>query len=431
MLGGVAVCSIGLLALGSVGCGRPVAHVLADLAVSGASHPTLPRPDALSESARAAGYRILGGDLHCHVRPPDGYPHVSRTVAETVALAREEKLDFVVLTPHLRAGFFLDEGRRAVAIAQQRTLAEEVRRAAGSGPVFVVGFEYTDFTYGHLGASFGDLEAVLAAVPVHEAQARPGRFFDEYVRRGGFLVINHPLLVPLDTLIPWARYDMSWQPFTRRMPEPFPDEIMTAGRLAQGIEVFNLAVSEMRDRLMLFDRHHSLREAMRLVDWQITLRPRRFVPVGGSDSHSAHLRATTFVLASARTPESIRDALRAGRVCVREPAACSLEARGEGTAGQGSVWSPVGSSLHDVHRLVVRTRGERARILLNGRALAPEGPGRDIEVTVDPRWCSVVRAEVDGGYSAPIYVNCGDLGGDPLEPPQPASSVARFTPDTP
>ncbi|EYF00473.1 hypothetical protein [Chondromyces apiculatus] len=424
---------LALLAFAVTACGRPVPHVFVDVAVSGAHRAELPVPaDALAASARGGGYTVLAGDLHCHVMPPDRYPHVSRTPAETVALAREEGLDFVVLTPHLRAGFFQDEVRRADAVKHLRALKQAVAEALGApgsssggattageagetragrekgarrDPLFITGFEYTDFTYGHLGASFADLEEVLAAVPVAETLAQPGRFFEEYVKRGGFLVINHPLLVPLDTIVPWARYDMSWQPFTGRREVPYPDEIMVATHLAHGIEVFNLAVSEMRDRLMLFDRHYTLRQALRLVDWQVLLRPRRFVPVGGSDSHSDHLRATTFVLAKARTPEGIREALLAGRVCVRDPAACSLEVRAAGS----DAWLPVGSALVGVRALVARTRGEEARILVNGEEVAPEGPGREVTIPLDPTRCAVIRAEVDGGYSAPVYVNCAGV----------------------
>ena len=50
---------------------------------------------------------------------------------------------------------------------------------------------------------------------------------------------------------------------------------------------------------------------------------RRLIPVGGSDSHTHHLRATTFLLSRGRGEAEIRDALVSGRVCVRGPEACS------------------------------------------------------------------------------------------------------------
>lgn len=319
-----------------------------------------------------------------------------------MALARAEGLDFVVLSPHLRAHFFLGEDRRAAAVERLEALERTIRREAGGGPLFIVGFEYTDFNWGHVGAAFADLREVLAAVPVDEAWERPARFFEEYVRRGGVLIINHPLLVPLDSIWPWVTDDRSWRPFTS--PGPYPAEILEVHRLAQGIEVFNLAVAELRDRYLLFDRHRSTRAALAVVDREIARRPRRFVPVGGSDSHSDHLRATTFVLAEARTPAAIREALRAGRACVRDPAACSLEVR----AAAGP-WLPVGSALSDVAMVHARARGERVRILVDGREHALAGPGQEVAIPVTPGRCAVIRAEVDEGFSAPIYVNCGDL----------------------
>ena len=53
-----------------------------------------------------AHFRILAGDFHCHVSPPERDQEANRDLAETVVLARQEHLDFVVLTPHVRARFF-------------------------------------------------------------------------------------------------------------------------------------------------------------------------------------------------------------------------------------------------------------------------------------------------------------------------------------
>lgn len=380
------------------GCAKPVTHPLVDALVSGAHRPAMPAP-AADPDAPAPRYTLLAGDLHCHVTPPDRLPHVSRTPAETVALAREEKLDFVVLTPHVRAQFFLSEEARARTLAGLTALGQEVARLSRGGPLFIVGFEYTDFNYGHLGASFADLREVLAAVPVDEAWKKPGRFFEEYVRRGGMLVINHPLLTPLSEVIPWASHDMSWSPFTA--PGPYPAEVAAADRLAQGIEVYNLPIAELRDRFLLFDKHASMRAVLARADREILRRGRRLVPVGGSDSHSAHLRATTFVLSEARTPAAIREALLAGRTCVRDPAACSLEVR----AASGP-WQPVGSTLKNVEMVHARARGEGIRVMVNGQEYVPPGPGLPVTVPLEAGRCAVIRAVVGEGYSAPIYANC-------------------------
>jgi hypothetical protein len=389
-------------AAGLVGCAKPLTHHLMDALMAGAHRPALPArepPRSADAGEPASRYTLLAGDLHCHVTPPDRPPHVSRTLAETVALARAEKLDFVVLTPHVRAQFFLSEEARARTLAGLEALGRNVARQARGGPLFIVGFEYTDFAYGHVGASFADLRAVLEAVPVDEAWEKPGRFFEEYVRRGGVLVLNHPLLTPLSEVLPWASYDMSWSPFTA--PGPYPAEVAAADRLAQGIEVFNLPIAELRDRFLLFDRHASMRTVLARADREILARQRRLVPVGGSDSHSAHLRATTFVLSEGRTPAAIREGLLAGRTCVRDPAACSLEVR----AASGP-WLPVGSSLKNVEMVHARARGEGIRVVVNGNEHAPPGPGVPVTVPLEAGRCSVIRAVVGEGYSAPVYANC-------------------------
>jgi len=78
----------------------------------------------------------------------------------------------------------------------RRALAEsEVGRT-----LFVPGFEYTDSRYGHVGSSFADLAKVLAEVSVEAAQAAPERFFEQWVADGGVLVVNHPLVTPVDSI---------------------------------------------------------------------------------------------------------------------------------------------------------------------------------------------------------------------------------------
>jgi hypothetical protein len=47
------------------------------------------------------------------------------------------------------------------------------------------------------------------------------------------------------------------------------------------------------------------------------------------------------------------------------------------------------------------------QISVNGRLIEPDPPWKEIEIPLDPRRCSVVRARVDEGYSGPIYANCG------------------------
>lgn len=393
-----------LLAVASLfasGCGaRPFSHHLLDAVMAGAHRPApLQEPVFAEPDALGRRFVLLSGDLHCHVRPPDSPRHVSRGLAETIELARGEGLDFVVLTPHVRSLFFQSEDGRAEVLEELTALRNGLPPPRLGHPVFIVGFEYTDREYGHVGAGFADLAEVLEAVPAREAFTYPERFFEEWTRRGGLLVINHPLLTPLDSSIGRAQWNLSWRPFTAS--GPFPEEILSVGRIAQTYEAYNLAVSELRDRFLLGNKLESLEATLARVDREIVAQGRPMTPVGGSDSHSGHLRAATFVLSHGRSAEAIREAIGAGRVCVRDPAACSFSAR----AAEGR-WLPPGSSLHDVDRVWARAQGEDVEILANGATFRPGSPGEPVAVPLERGRCAVIRARVGKGYAAPIYANC-------------------------
>jgi hypothetical protein len=125
-------------------------------------------------------------------------------------------------------------------------------------------------------------------------------------------------------------------------------------------------------------------------------------PVGGTDSHSFYLRPMTFVLATQRSHAAIHDAIQAGRTCVAQPAACTFEVRPEGT----EAFSPVGSSLESTTRVEARASGAAVAIYRDGERVATPASGQAVSIDIVPGKCSVLRATVDGGYSAPVYVNC-------------------------
>src|SRR5262249_26470836 len=153
-----------------------------------------------------------------------------------------------------------------------------------------------------------------------------------------------------------ARADLSWRPFTA--PGPFPAEIRTIDELAQTVEVYNVPATHLRDRYLLGEADHTLLETLARIDSEIVRRRHRMTPVGGSDSHSHYLRATTFVLSESRSIEGVRQALLAGRVCVRSPDACSLEVRADGGA-----WVGLGENIVGANRIEARTRGAAAEIV--------------------------------------------------------------------
>lgn len=397
--------AIALAASSALAC-APLKPRVVDLAMSSAYRP--PQVGAAARGSLGASaplarpiaprYQLLAGDFHCHVTPPDSTDEVSRGVAETVELARREKLDFVVLTPHVWSRFFQEPELRAAVLEGQETLRATLAGLPTGDTLFLLGMEYTDHRYGHVSASLADVAQVLAEVPVEEARLHPERYFERFAARGGLLVVNHPLVTPLDSIVPIARADLSWRPFTA--PGPFPAEIQALDRLAQGFEAFNLSATELRDRFLLRDSSRTLVDTLARLDREIVRRQRRMTPLGGSDSHSHHLRATTFVMATSRDEAGIREAVLAGRVCVRSPEACSFELRPAGGA-----WAGVGSAVAGA-RFEARARGEEIEILVDGAPVRSPRAGEAVEIRVDPARCSVIRARVGEGYSAPIYANC-------------------------
>jgi hypothetical protein len=375
-------------------------HVLVDAAMESAYRPAR---GARLAAAITAGtpYVLLAGDLHCHVTPPDASWHVDRGLPETVALARREGLDFVVLTPHVPAQVFLDEGARAAFLLRDARLRDDVARTPHEGLVLIPGFEYTDHRYGHAGGAFADPAAVLAEVPLDAARADPGLFFERFVARGGVLVVNHPLIVPIASAVPIARADLSWRAWTAPDAGPPPAEIAALDRLAAGFEAYNLAASHLRDGLSRGDPLYSVRATLARIDEAIAAQQRRIAPTAGSDSHAHALRAVIFVLASERSERGVRDALVAGRVCVRGPEACSLRVRGD----EGR-WRAVGASVHARESVQLRVAaGAEAEVFRDGVSAAMAAPGASARVAVGAA-CTVLRVRVGGSYSGPVYVNC-------------------------
>jgi hypothetical protein len=373
-------------------------HTVVDVAMTSAYRPTrVAFVDADVDGG--SPFTLLAGDFHCHVSPPDWDQEANRDLAGTVELAKKEHLDFVVLTPHVGARFFLDDDQRQEEVQSLAWLRGEIAKQASDAPLLIAGFEYTDHEYGHVGFSFGDLDKVLAALPTERLWKHPDDFIKRWVASGGLLVVNHPLVTPLDTVVPIGQADLSWRPWTA--DGPFPPEINAVNTLAQGFEAYNLTAAHMRDRYLSHEGPGTFEDTLARIDEQILGQHRRLVPMGGSDSHENHLRATTFVLARTRSAEGIHEAVLAGRVCVRDPRACSLEARQPGGA-----WQPLGAAFTNAKSLELRARGEKIQLFVNGKPVVQPRSNEPTSLPLDPGVCSVIRAEIDGGASAPIYANC-------------------------
>ncbi len=390
-------------------------HTFVDVAMTSAYRPdrvplTALAPNSPAPAALAApALNIYAGDLHCHVVPPDDASHVVRGVTETDTLARAEHLDFVVLTPHVGARFFQDDEARAWVSQTQRMLKNRIAALPAGGPIMVPGFEYTDYEYGHVGAAFADVDDVLGDVPLDAAREHPGRFFERWVARGGTLVVNHPLVTPIDAPISMARADISWRPFTQ--PAGVPQEIMAVHTRAIGFEAYNLTATHLRDRYLQLDTDRTFIETMSYLDRAAAREHRKLAAVGGTDSHSHHLRATTFVLATERSAPAFREALVRGRVCVRDPAACSFRVRDTShTESREGAWSIAGDSLEGTTRVEVMAETPNDKdvaFLVNGEVSVRPVHANSAFVAVPGNACTVLRARVGRGYSGAVYVNCG------------------------
>ncbi len=375
---------LGIVLLLSSACSQ---HAFVDTFMMSAYRP--PEPTPLSN---ATSERWLAGDFHVHVAPPDADWDVSRGLEETIALAHDEGLDFVVLTPHVPARFFVDPYAVAWVVATQRALREEIARVDAQGIILVPGFEYTDHRYGHVGMAFANLDDVLRDVDAETLGAHPEAFVEAWVAHGGTLIVNHPLVTPVDAPLAIARADLSWRAWTSEAPVPI--EMSRIDELATGWEAYNLTATHLRDRWLLHDDERSILATMSRLDREITRRRQRMTPVGGSDSHSSHLRATTFVRASERSFEGVLEGLNRGRVCVRSPEACALRVRAE----HGD-WRGIGDEIEGASSIEIDAP-EGATVFVAGQRVQ----ARTFDVRTDR--CVAVRAVLGESSSAPIYVNC-------------------------
>ncbi len=378
----------------SVGCSK---NQLIDMAMNGGPHAPAHR------GMRVGDRMILGGDMHCHVLPPDAPYHVSRELPETLSLAKDESLDFVVLTPHVPGRFFMDDEIRGWMMSTQQQMRARIERLHPE-LIVIPGFEYTDYRYGHVGASFADPSEVLSGLSAQEAQASPERFFEMWVARGGILTINHPVNRPLPKS-PFRELgsDLSWRAFRGGAVPPEIDWITSH---MQTLETFNTTVTELRDLFIVGEEDRSLREASHLLDHLTRTQRRRIAAVGGSDSHGQWLRATTFVLATERSREGIRKAIASARTCVRGPAACTLEVR-----TLGGAWLGVGDAITTAGGEAVatfegRASGDDVTFIVNGSIVASGAADQVVSLPVPGDRCSVIRAIVGRSWSSGIYVNC-------------------------
>jgi hypothetical protein len=343
--------------------------------------------------------RLYAGDLHFHVYPHDSDVH--RGFDESVALLRSSGLDFVVVSPHV-----LSIRDRAVRRYTHRYLAwlqERMADVAPPHPLLLVGMEFTTSRYGHANVSFVDLAELLD-------ETEGAALFAEAHRRGALIVANHPLWTPIPSfldvlarsspdILDYLSFDGSWRPFSGTRPPPYPAEIAALDEALDGYEAYNTVVAQTRDRFLRRDRLESVRAILARTDAEILRRRRRLVPVGGTDSHEPNfIRATTFIAAKELSMAGLREGLRRGRVCVRAPAPCALRVVADGVQRAG-----VGDAVRAKHRVDLRWPG-RGELYLDGVARGDFDGG--IRLSIPDGRCHLVRLVLEGGFSAPTYINC-------------------------
>jgi hypothetical protein len=271
---------------------------------------------SIAEASPPPERQWFAGDVHMHVSPPDDPDDVQMSPAQIAAAARDNHLDFVVLTPHLWPGRwakpnrerFQREWRQLAAAAQAErgvTLIPGVEWSTGDGHFTVTGTDIAAL----------DRDDFLAAA--HAA--------------GAFISVNHPFAVPTRIgHIRASHFDMSYR-------------VWTTGAKGftriDGVEVWNVPlglanlISRPGGRT---GEERAWTEANRVVHAE----HRPLSAVAGTDNHMRNVTATTWVLATDTSPAAILAALRAGATCVGGTDAGSLKIRGDGRD-----WKRIGEAV--------------------------------------------------------------------------------------
>jgi hypothetical protein len=243
--------------------------------------------------------RWLAGDVHMHVAPPDDPADVKLNVSQIAAAARDAKLDFLVLTPHVWPA------RRGAAFDREwQAMAREAR--ATKVPALIPGVEWTT----------GGGHFTVAGVDVTKLGTD---FLASADASGAFLSVNHPFAVP--TKLPAVRashFDMSYRAWTGT----------AAAAPIDAVEVWNLPLA-LANLISRPGGRTGEERAWSAADRLAREQRRRITAVGGSDNHQLVIVATTWVLALEATETAILEALRAGATCVGGPEAGSFRARGD------------------------------------------------------------------------------------------------------
>ena len=268
-------------------------------------------PVVAPSTAARAWYR---GDLHVHTKHSgDGFD----TVEQTLAMARRQKLDFIVLSDHDT----LEQGKDPAA---RSTPGLEV----------AIGYEWTFKTHlGLIGAT--RVQSRPNEGPPAQWGADTQRVVDDAIAQGAAVVMNHPAY----TQFPWV-FDTQ-----RAHAVEIWNSHFTLGDIGLKPISPKKIDERMRELGLTGDPPAAIARASRtprfandqaIAYWEELLgRGQRLAAVGGSDRHQIWLPGypTTWVLAPSAKQADVIAAIRAGRTVVSEGPGgpfVSLEADADG-----------------------------------------------------------------------------------------------------
>jgi hypothetical protein len=351
--------------------------------------------------------RLWAGDMNFHISPPDDPKKVERSLKESVDLLGKSGLDFVFVTPQIPARFW-----------ESADQFERVRREWQSLPANDVGDDREDAPddgrvpststrkNGSATIIGVDIPKALNEVSRDDLRTNPTAFINLLWMRGALVYLNSPLATPLKAPVDSPQHfnsvDHSWKPMTKPSAG-YPKDILAINNLYDGMEAYSVPVSVWRDQYVQGDPVASLSAVMSRLDLEIIRKKRRLIPIGGSDSRDATIRPTIYIAAPERTPEALRQGLTNGRVCVRSPLPCGLRV----FADAQPVAAGVGDHIVAQQHIDIRWEGGEGELFRNAESVGTFD-GRALQPTSRSE-CHIYRLVVDGGFSAPFYVNCPQL----------------------
>lgn len=363
------------------------------------------KPPAANKVALQGTLRLWAGDMGFRLSPPDDPKDVRREMRESLELLAKSGLDFVYITPKIRARFFENaeefERVRTSWLMVQQTLSS----LAEPHPLLLMGGRYEDERAGSVAILGVDIPKILTEVSREELRSSPAAFINLVSLRGGILILNHPLAtplpVPVDTALRYASRDHSWRPMTRPSSE-YPKDILAANNIYDGMEAYSIPVAVWRDQYVLENPTRSLFDVEARLVQESLRKQRRLVATGGTDSRGNVIRATMFVAAPERTPESIRRAILHGRVCVRSPTPCGVRVYADERGGE--VFG-VGDGLTAEHTVNFRWPDDATGDLYRNGEKIGTFDGSTTQAASRGE-CHIYQLYLNQGFSGPIYVNC-------------------------